>query len=409
MAFQSVKQQQYRNEANHRWNVKTGATRAGKTYGDYFLLPKRILSGHGREGLNVILGNTKGTLQRNLMEPMQAIWGAELVSSIRSDNTATMFGELVHCLGADNARHVDRIRGMSIKYCYGDEVVTWHPDVFEMLKSRLDKPYSLFDGTCNPSYPEHWFKGFLDSDADVYVQRYTIDDNPFLAAEFVANLKREYTGTVYYGRYILGEWVRAEGLVFGRLADEPNAFVKGADGGRGFTKVVIGIDFGGNGSRTCFCATGYMGYERLNVLAEDALPVGHGIDAADICERFVAFERAVLARFARVDWVLGDSASPTMINSLVSAARGAGLPWRNIAGCRKNAVSQRPLTVDRLLGQGRLSFAPECTETLRALTHLCWDAKKPDQPEDLNVGNINDRWDAFCYTWLDFVELIDRR
>ena len=77
---------------------------------------------------------------------MQNIFGAALVSSIRSDNTATLFGERVHCLGADNRKHVDRLRGVSIKYCYGDEVVTWEPEVFEMLKSRLDKPYSRFDG-----------------------------------------------------------------------------------------------------------------------------------------------------------------------------------------------------------------------------------------------------------------------
>lgn len=48
----------------------------------------------------------------------------------------------MHCLGADNRKHVDRLRGVSIKYCYGDEVVTWEPEVFEMLKSRLDKPYA---------------------------------------------------------------------------------------------------------------------------------------------------------------------------------------------------------------------------------------------------------------------------
>lgn len=32
----------------------------------------------------------------------------------------------MHCLGADNRKHVDRLRGVSIKYCYGDEgVLEW--------------------------------------------------------------------------------------------------------------------------------------------------------------------------------------------------------------------------------------------------------------------------------------------
>ena len=210
----SEKQRAYWREANHRWNVKTGATRSGKTYMDYFLLPKRLLAGAGKEGLNVILGNTQGTIVRNVILPMQAIYGAGRVSDVRSDNSCVMFGQKVYCLGADSAAHADRIRGSSVKYCYGDEVATWREEVFDMLKSRLDRPYSLFDGTCNPEGPDHWFCRFLQSDADIYRQRYTLDDNPFLDPDFVANLKKEYAGTVLYDRYIMGLWVAAEGALF---------------------------------------------------------------------------------------------------------------------------------------------------------------------------------------------------
>lgn len=213
MGFSQM-QKEYFQKATHRWNIKQGATRSGKTYMDYFVIPKRIRRVAGEDGLVVLLGNTKGTLQRNIIEPLQNLWGVELVSNIRSDNTAILFGEKCYCLGADKVNQVDRLRGSSIKYCYGDEVVTWHEDVFEMLKSRLDKPYSRFDGTCNPDNPYHWFKQFLDGNADIYSQQYCIDDNPYLDPTFVDNLKREYEGTVYYDRYILGRWTIAEGLVY---------------------------------------------------------------------------------------------------------------------------------------------------------------------------------------------------
>ena len=213
MGFSKM-QREYFQKATHRWNIKQGATRSGKTYMDYFVIPKRIRRVAGEDGLVVLLGNTKGTLQRNIIEPLQNIWGVELVSNIRNDNTAMLFGEKCYCLGADKVNQVDRLRGYSIKYCYGDEVVTWHEDVFEMLKSRLDKPYSRFDGTCNPDNPYHWFKKFLDGNADIYSQQYCIDDNPYLDPVFVDNLKREYEGTVYYDRYILGRWTIAEGLVY---------------------------------------------------------------------------------------------------------------------------------------------------------------------------------------------------
>jgi hypothetical protein len=245
----SPMQRQFWREANHRWNIKTGATRSGKTYMDYFVIPKRLLAGEGKDGLNVILGNTRETIRRNVILPMQSIYGAKRVGNIRSDNSCIMFGQRVFCLGADNANHVDRLRGSSIKYCYGDEIVTWSPDVFDMLKSRLDKPYSLFDGTCNPDSPQHWFYEFLQSDADIYQQAYTIDDNPFLSPEFVANLKKEYDGTVLYDRYINGLWVAADGALFTtypRYTDDITllrdgiAHIDAAYGGEDFTAFTCG-------------------------------------------------------------------------------------------------------------------------------------------------------------------------
>lgn len=234
-------QEDYFLNATHRWNVKSGATRSGKTYMDYFVIPKRIRAVAGKEGLVVILGNTKGTLQRNIIEPLQKIWGTELVSNIRADNTAMMFGEKVYCLGADKINQVDRLRGSSIKYCYGDEVVTWHEEVFTMLKSRLDKPYSRFDGTCNPDNPHHWFRKFLLSDADIYLQNYTLYDNPFNPPEFVKNLENEYRGTVFFDRYVLGKWTLAEGLVY-QLGADGKATVPSEE--RKYIRYHISIDYG---------------------------------------------------------------------------------------------------------------------------------------------------------------------
>ena len=254
----SPMQQEFWKSARHRWNVKTGATRSGKTYQDYFLLPKRLLAVKGKEGLNVMLGNTRETLRRNIINPMQTMYGAEYISNIHTDNSVEMFGEKVYVLGADNANHVDRIRGASIKYCYGDEVTTWNQEVFDMLKSRLDKPWSMFDGTCNPAGPGHWFKRFLDSDADIFSQAYTIDDNPYLDPAFVANLKKEYSGTVYYQRYIQGLWVAAEGIVYRAFNDNPERYiVDDLPEDELVRNAVIGVDFGGGTSAHAFCCTGF--------------------------------------------------------------------------------------------------------------------------------------------------------
>lgn len=206
------KQKEYLLSCTHRWNIKIGAVGSGKSFVDVAAtIPKRILATRG-DGLIVLMGNTRGTLERNILEPMRAIY-AGLVSHIRSDNTVEIFGKKCYALGADNKKHVARIQGATFEYVYGDEITTWSEDVFQMLKSRLRTENAHFDGTCNPDTPRHWVKKFLDSDADIFQQAYTIDDG-VLPSQVVEELKKEYAGTVYYKRYIEGLWAAAEGLVF---------------------------------------------------------------------------------------------------------------------------------------------------------------------------------------------------
>lgn len=212
----SRKQQEYIRRANSRWNFKVGAVRSGKSYVDVaHIIPERLRSVADEDGLNVIMGVSKETIERNVLQPMREIFTSTLIGTINSRNIAYICGVPVYCLGAEKANQVAKIQGSSIKYCYGDEIAKWNKEVFAMLQSRLDKPYSKFDGACNPEYPGHWLKAFLDrTDIDSYVQKYTIFDNPFLDKDFIRSLCKEYYGTVYYERYIRGSWALAEGLIF---------------------------------------------------------------------------------------------------------------------------------------------------------------------------------------------------
>lgn len=212
----SRKQKEYIRNSNRRYNFKIGAVRSGKSYVDIAdTIPRRLVEVKDKDGLNVIMGVSKETIERNVLQPMREIYGGTYITQINSRNKAYFFGIPIYCLGAEKANAVNMLQGMSIKYCYGDEIAKWNEGAFHMLQSRLDKPYSRFDGACNPEFPGHWLKAFLDrDDIDKYVQEYTIFDNPFLPKQFVESLCQEYKGTVYYKRYILGEWALAEGLIY---------------------------------------------------------------------------------------------------------------------------------------------------------------------------------------------------
>lgn len=217
------KQAEYVREAHHRWNFAIGAVRSGKSHlAVQYTIPKCLQERRGLRGLNVILGVTKESIERNVLEPMRVIWGEGSVSQINSRNVALIFGERVYCLGAGKAGQVAPLRGSEIKFCYIDEATDIHVEVFELLKSRLSLPYSICHAAANPSFPSHYIKAFIDSASaglDIYSQHYTIYDNPFLPPEYVSNLEAEYKGTVYFLRYILGQWAQAEGLIFPMYLD----------------------------------------------------------------------------------------------------------------------------------------------------------------------------------------------
>lgn len=414
----SIKQQEYFMKAIHRWNVKTGATRSGKTYMDYFVIPKRIRAVAGKEGLIVILGHTKGTLQRNIIEPLQSIWGTELVSDIRSDNTATLFGEKVYCLGAEKISRVDVLRGSSIKYCYGDEVVTWHPDVFDMLKSRLDKSYSCFDGTCNPDNPNHWFYKFLynSKDTDLYVQEYSIYDNPFISPDVVRNLENEYRGTVYFDRFILGHWTVAEGLIYKRFADDYSSNkIMMLTQKPSLSRIVIGVDFGGSGSAHTFVATGTdRGYNKLVALMSERCECMQNgkqvdIDPDKLGGMFCEFVYRVIAVYGTPDIVYCDSAEQTLILGLRSTARKKGLGWLRIENALKTEINDRIRCTCRLMAQQRFYYMERgCESLIKALTTAVWNPKELTKDVRLDDGTSDiDTLDAFEYTFeRDIVQLI---
>lgn len=391
----SGKQKEFWNNCNARWNIKSGATRSGKTYLDYYLIPKRIRATKG-QGLIVILGNTKGTIERNLLEPMRNIYGTGLVGNVSSDNTVRLFGKKAYALGADKKNRVHVIQGSGIEYCYGDEITTWSEEVFNMLKSRLDKPNSKFDGTCNPDNPNHWFKQFLDSDADIFHQHYTIDDNPFLDPFFVEQLKKEYYGTVYYNRFILGQWTRAEGAIYRLFADNPEKYE--IDNARNilFQEINVGVDFGGNKSKHTFVATGITPkYQEAIVLISEKHDAD--VDPEELNKLFIDFIKRVIAMYGRVDYVYPDNAEKVLIRGLRTAAKKERLKII-IRDAKKIEIVDRIRLVSALISQGRFFYTKDAYTVRDALMEAVWDESK-NETVRLDDGTSDiDTLDALEYS-----------
>lgn len=403
----SSKQYDYLQNCDHRWNLKIGATGSGKSWLDYaVVIPKRLTCMKG-EGAALILGNTQGTVERNILQPMREIWGETLVGDIvKGENCARIFGRKVYILGADKTNSVSKIQGMTVEYAYGDEVTTWAQPVFEMLKSRLRCKHSVFDGTANPDSPQHWLKKFIDSDADVYCQTSTIDDNPFLPPEFVEQLKKEYAGTVYYKRFILGLFAAAEGACFPLFAAAPERFIITVPPPIMYAN--IGVDFGGGTSGHAFQCVGFTyRYGEMIILEEYHNPAA--LDPLTLEREFLNFTRMCQSRYV-IREILCDSAEQTLINGLRSAAARAALPL-NIYNAAKKPINERIRAACKLQGAGRFKILAHCTTTIAAYAAAVYDPKEPTKDIRLDNGTTNiDSLDATEYAYEGQIyELCDMR
>lgn len=408
MPIWTKKQKEYGLNANHRWNVKLGAVRSGKTFQDKEdIIPRRIRERSGKDGLVFIIGVTEATIERNVLRPMRDKFGKNLVGTV-DKNKVWLFGEECYCLGAEKVNQVAKIQGASIKYLYGDEVVKWNKEVFDMLKSRLDQPYSCADLTGNPEHKKHWFKEFIESNADIYLQHYTIDDNDFLSTEFKENLKKEYEGTVLYNRFILGQWCNAEGIIYTQFANNTELFMKNEavdeNGYKlNFMIVSIGVDYGATKGETELKATGITPlFKEAWTIDEEKIT---GLYAPeDFYKAFVNFYKRVVANYDKVTHAFADygALGQVLTFGLNRWLQQERIPLQ-VQDCIKGRIIDRIYLDTMLFAQSRRFILKKCKYMKEAYEQALWDDKKEDERLDDGTTPVDDL-DASEYSMFPFYD-----
>lgn len=207
-------------ESQARINLWTGAIRSGKTISSLLRFLLYLANECPKSGVVFIVGQTRQTIERNLIEPLQdpEIFGelARYVHHTPGADTAVILGRTVALVGATDVKAFRRIRGATGAGAYVDEVSLLPAHFLTELLGRLSLPGAKLFGTTNPDGPAHWLKvEYLDQGdrLDLRHFTFTLDDNPSLSDEYVRAIKAEHQG-LWYRRLILGEWVAAEGTVY---------------------------------------------------------------------------------------------------------------------------------------------------------------------------------------------------
>lgn len=216
----SLKQLDYVVNSDAFVNLAEGSIRSGKTV--VSLLRWLIyVAVAPRGGELVVVGRTRDSLYRNVFGPLMdpSLFGpmAKFTKYTNGASTATILGRTIHVLGASDAKAEKVLRGLTCAGAYVDELTVISEEFFQQLLGRCSVDGAKIFCTTNPDSPAHWVRRrFLDRLAkleDWRVWHFVLDDNPVLSDRIKARYRRMYTG-LWYRRFILGEWVAAEGAVF---------------------------------------------------------------------------------------------------------------------------------------------------------------------------------------------------
>jgi len=222
MLFEAqIRNLKYVRDSNHKIYIWDGSVRSGKTTNVAACVPIMMERLPNEEFC--LVGVSQATIERNIIRSFKQMFGDHNVIYKQGDKPKVFVcGRIFHCIGASDLRCEAKIKGATFAACIVDEASEMPQEVFLALIQRISVPGAFMMCTTNPDHPGHWLKTeFIDKAEEVGVKHFLmrLEDNPSLPEDYIRTLKASNTG-VWYKRFVLGEWAKAEGLVFPAFGED---------------------------------------------------------------------------------------------------------------------------------------------------------------------------------------------
>ena len=333
-----------------------------------------------------ICGKTISSTERNIILPLlnmpditdyyslQYIRGENKRIIIRSGshtNTFFIFG------GKDESSYT-LVQGITLSGVLFDEVALMPKSFVDQAVARtLSEPEARYWFNCNPESAEHWFyKEWICNTRQKKALHlhFTMQDNPILSPEQIADAERLYTG-VFYNRYIKGLWCVAEGLIYPMF--DKAVHVKSLPHPQG--EWYVSVDYG---TLNAFSA-GLWCYD--------------GTTAYRVAEYYYSGREQKRQRTntqylqSIQQLTAGKSISAVIVDpsaaSFIAELRQAGFLVRK----GKNDVVEGIRRTAAALEQGKLLFSPDCKNSFREFALYRWDeSSSQDSPIKENDHAMDD-------------------
>ena len=204
-----------------------GAVRSGKTMAmglSFFLWAQSSFDGQ-RFG---ICGKTIASVRRNVLaevlprlERLGAKWKEKRTENLL---TVRMMGHenQFYAFGGRDESSAGLIQGITFAGVLLDEAALMPRSFVEQACARCSVAGSRLWFNCNPAGPGHWLyrEWILEAEKRNCLRlHFTMEDNPSLTEQIRQRYRKLYSG-VFYRRFILGQWVQAEGRVYDFFTEE---------------------------------------------------------------------------------------------------------------------------------------------------------------------------------------------
>lgn len=202
-------------------NILEGAVRSGKTFICNLAWCLYVIN--SQYDIFLMSGESTDSLYRNVISDIELIMGKNRVNFQESAKGGAQLiinfnghKKICYCRGGSKANDEGKIRGITIAGWYADEITLHHETFVKQALNRMSLPNSKAIWTTNPDTPAHFINKEYREVAEEKRYKhwhFELDDNLSLTEEYKQNIKKAYTGT-FYQRFILGQWVCADGVIF---------------------------------------------------------------------------------------------------------------------------------------------------------------------------------------------------
>ena len=207
--------------------IADGSIRSGKTMSMSLSFCIWAMQTYDQQNFG-LCGKSIGSLRRNVINGLKSMLTARgyTVQERRGDNLLKVSrgarSNNFYMFGGRDESSQDLIQGITLAGVLLDEVALMPESFVNQATGRCSVEGAKLFFNCNPDNRLHWFKLYW---INMYRQKkllylhFTMDDNLSLSEHMKERYRSRYVG-VFYRRYILGEWVSADGIIYDMWSGE---------------------------------------------------------------------------------------------------------------------------------------------------------------------------------------------